>query len=401
MPDRKQGTCPFCSIKVTSGVLTCPNCGGFIPPSEEDEESRPSGVPGTLVQPSVLPDVSSFGARGGNPQRPHHSPGGGGSVFGSAPNMSPSWSPAVATSRSTGRNVVIGVVIAVVGVVLALGIGLAYVVSRTNDWSSGSMRSDVPPVPISVNQPIPGALTTSAPSRLYEFVITRPGSISVSVDGDFDNFLEIFYEDEEVPRWTDDDSGGNLNAQIFTPVEPGRYYAKVRPYSEGTTGSFTLTVTAPAEQPQLGYPPGYPTEPAVPNGPRISPRTYTGVVASESGPAPATTGSQCVIQITGANTPNSLNCRVRVICNGGVIYGRDEAGQQYGFNRCTSFTPGGGVAVIEAHDTGNSQQDGDPRIDLQTSMGQITVSDQGTQLPWSVTIRFTGPAAMNAPGTAI
>jgi len=315
--------------------------------------------------------------------------------------MSPSWEPVATRRRTASRGVVIGVVISIVVVLVSVGVGLALVAARPDGLSGISSAFEGPPVPIAVTQQVPGTLTSAEPTRRYEFNITTPGTITIDVNGDFDSFLELFYEYETYPQWTDDDSGDNLNARILASVQPGRYTALVRPYSEGTTGSFTITVSAPWEQAGMPPPPPHPPDPSIPGVPRVERQTHAGVVASVSGSAPVTVGSQCVIEISPANTGNQLNCRVRVICNGGVIYGREEGGSRYGYNQCSSFDSGTGTPSIEAHDTGYSRIDGDPRIDLQTTMGHITVSEQGPRGNWSVGIRFTPPPSSQIPGTSI
>jgi hypothetical protein len=194
-------------------------------------------------------------------------------------------------------------------------------------------------------------------------------------------------------------------------MSPGTYYALVRAYSDGTTGSFTVTINAPAELATMGgpglpggggFPPGGGVTPPMqtpfyPPGSAIAPQTHRGVVASVSGPAPVAAGATCNVFITGETSSGRLNCRVRAICNGNVIYGRDAARTRYGYSRCAVTSGPAGQQNLEAHDTGPSVPDGDPMMDLNTAAGQVTISDQTPAGSWSVVVRFVGPGG----GTSI
>lgn len=371
-----------------------------------------------MVQPSSLPDVSSFGPRGGNPQLPHGSfgtqfPQAQTPFYGSAPHMGPTWGSPGVMVGGAARNAAIGIVVAVAIALLGVGGIVAFALLGSTMDSGGGTTDHGTPILVNTNQPVPGILTSTQPTRTYEFVTTQVGLVTVSVEGDFDSFLELYVGDESTPRWSDDDSGGSLNARIMASLEPGRYFALVRPFSEGTTGSYTFAVTAPMEPTPMTGPPGttppmnpptpYPGTPGVPGTGAVTPQDRTGVVAAVSGPAPVTSGSQCTVRISSANTQGGHNCRVVVTCGGSVIYGHEDARGQYGFNRCTVVPAGGGPATIEAHDTSVSPVDGDPRIDLQTAFGEIVVTDQDSAgRMWTVSIRFTSPAgAPDAPTTAI
>jgi hypothetical protein len=293
--------------------------------------------------------------------------------------------------------IIIGVAVAMLLVGASVAVTMFFANSGNGDWGGSAAESAGPPILIDLNQPVPGSLTSAAPTRTYEFTIAQPGLVRIAINGDFDSYLELYEGTATMPGWQDDDSGGNLNAMISTSLQPGRYYALVRAYSDGNYGNFTLTVTAPgAGSGGMPLPP-----PPLPLGPRVTPQTRTGVVATVSGRAPVTTGDQCVVQISAADSQRGLNCRVQVTCAGNMIYGRDAADRRFGFNRCAVTTPMGGIEVIEAHDQEMTANDGDPRIDLLTAQGTITVTDQGDQGLWSVTIRFTSPGSPPTETTAI
>jgi hypothetical protein len=304
--------------------------------------------------------------------------------------------------------VAVVIVAIVAGIMVLMGAVTAFFLMQVSPGPERSTSSG-PSIAVVTNQPVPGILTTSEPRRTYEFQVTQNGLVTVSVVGDFDSYLELYSGDESSPRWEDDDSGGGLNARIMTTLAPGRYRALVRPYSQGSTGSYTFTVTAPMEPtpmtlppgtaPGLGTPPLAPPTPPVPGV--IAPETRNGTVAAVAGNAPVATGSQCIVQIQSASTTGGLNCRIIVTCGGTVIYGREDARGQYGFNRCSVAPAGSGPGGIEAHDTNVTGADGDPRIDLQTAFGEIVVSDlDPSGAPWTVSIRFTPPAGAPPPGGA-
>jgi hypothetical protein len=68
----------------------------------------------------------------------------------------------------------------------------------------------------------------------------------IAVDEDLDTYLELFAPSGERVR-TDDDSGGDSNAQIaeFELPESGAYRILARSYSDSDAGQYELTLTGP------------------------------------------------------------------------------------------------------------------------------------------------------------
>jgi hypothetical protein len=308
--------------------------------------------------------------------------------------------PGAAAPSRTGRNLVIGIVIAVVVLFLVMcGGGMAaYWLARGSGGGSSSASQL-----IAVNTPVSGDITFSRDAQVYEFTLTQTGIVTITVTGDFDNYLELYRGTESNPFMEDDDSGGSLNASISTTLTPGTYYARVRAYSSGTTGNFTIIVTAPSEQ-AFGVPgqnPGWGTPPPVPPMPPqppivpsypgvVQPQTFQGTVASVGGVAPVNAGQQCTVALTAESGGANLNCRVNVTCGGTVIYGGERDRQRFGFVHCEVSDLGGRQAVV-AHDVNPTDDEGDPMIDVDTGAGTVVVSDRVRGSEWNARIQLAGP----------
>ena len=125
-----------------------------------------------------------------------------------------------------------------VGVALLGVIGAIIPMLMFSGMSCGG--SNEPPVPLAINTPVQGTLSRAHPYRLYEIGITQPSQLTVSLNSQFDNYLELYAGDSQTPMMENDDGGSGLNAQLSTVLQPNIYYILVRPYSEGT-GPFTIT----------------------------------------------------------------------------------------------------------------------------------------------------------------
>ena len=73
------------------------------------------------------------------------------------------------------------------------------------------------------------------------------------------------------------------------------------------------------------------------------------------------------------------NCRVRVRCGTSIAYGEGSGG----FNQCLLE----GSTVLSAHDKGATDEDNDPRLDMDLARGTVEVSDTGLS-PWSLKIQL-------------
>jgi len=243
--------------------------------------------------------------------------------------------------------------------------------------------------PIGLNQPVQGEITYSQDHQVYELGITQPTAVTITVQSNFDSYLELYtYDNDSTPFLQDDDSAGNLDAQISTTLEVGVYYVLVRPFSDGT-GTFTVTVSAAGggagQIPPTG---GGQTPPPPPTGGNmITPTIFQGTIASVTGNAPVQTGSQCSIQLSPSDPQSSgFNCRFQITCAGQLIYGSGSSG----FNNCSTSNMGG-RQVVQANDTGLSSQDSDPQMNFQGMTNQITVSDDASGAIWTIIIQLTNP----------
>ncbi len=407
MSNSKPINCPYCAMSLAAGTTSCPSCGGFVPDTGDDD-GRPSGAPGGQGFASPPIPSSDIGAPpSGGGFGPPPSGGGYGAPasppnFGSAPHMA----PAAVKTGGAGKIVVIFSLV----VVLLVVAGVVAALSFTRSGAPTGASNGPPPELIAVNHPVTGMIGTSPNHKIYEFVLTRPGQTTISLNSTYDNYLELYRENEDTAFREDDDSGNGLNAMITAFLQPGIYYVLARPYSDGTTGSFTLAVNAAGEglaggspplvPPGIGTPPagvpGMPTAPFFPPNSSIVPQNNSGVVAVVSGPAPVTAGTQCTVFIQGNPRTSSLNCRIRVACGSNIIYGRDTPRGSYGFSRCMARIGPAGQQILEAHDTTPTAAEGDPRMDLDTGAGHVIISDDTPTGTWSVTIRF-GNGSVNPP----
>lgn len=98
------------------------------------------------------------------------------------------------------------------------------------------------------------------------------------------------------------------------------------------------------------------------------PVRYSGRVIASRGPTLARTGDTCSVEVVRASG-RVLNCRIRVRCNGDLVYGLSDAG----FNRCREVED----RLVFAHDHNGTRRDGDPRLFFDLDAGRLIVSDDG------------------------
>lgn len=100
--------------------------------------------------------------------------------------------------------------------------------------------------------------------------------------------------------------------------------------------------------------------------PMGEPTLYPGRVVAARGPTMAEDGGRCTIEVQEADG-SYLNCRIRVRCNGDLVYGLSGAG----FNNCRREGP----RFVFAHDHSGTRRDGDPRMFFDLMAGRIIISD--------------------------
>ncbi|MFK7986023.1 MAG: hypothetical protein AB8I08_08325 [Sandaracinaceae bacterium] len=108
---------------------------------------------------------------------------------------------------------------------------------------------------------------------------------------------------------------------------------------------------------------GQPPVPVEPTGDAI---VYPARVVAARGPTMAEEGGRCAIEVQHADGAY-LNCRVRVRCNGDLVYGLSGAG----FNHCRHD----GGQIVFAHDHSGTRRDGDPRMFFDLRAGRVIISD--------------------------
>lgn len=100
--------------------------------------------------------------------------------------------------------------------------------------------------------------------------------------------------------------------------------------------------------------------------PMGEPTVYPGRVVAARGPTMAQDGGNCSVEVREADGA-FLNCRIRIRCNGDLVYGLSGAG----FNNCRRE----GNLFIFAHDHNGTRRDGDPRMFFDLRAGRIIISD--------------------------
>lgn len=93
---------------------------------------------------------------------------------------------------------------------------------------------------------------------------------------------------------------------------------------------------------------------------------YRGRVVAARGPTMAVHGATCSVEVRRADGA-FLNCRIRIRCNGDLVYGLSGAG----FNNCRRE----GERFVFAHDHNGTRRDGDPRMFFDLLAGRIIISD--------------------------
>ena len=116
-----------------------------------------------------------------------------------------------------------------------------------------------------------------------------------------------------------------------------------------------------------------------PVGPSVS---YVGRVVAARGPTMAETGGDCRIEVRNADGA-TLNCRIRVRCNGDLIYGLSGAG----FNNCRYE----GDRIVFAHDHSGTRRDGDPRMFFDLLAGRVIISDDDPDVEVLVDLMSVAP----------
>lgn len=118
------------------------------------------------------------------------------------------------------------------------------------------------------------------------------------------------------------------------------------------------------------------------------PIVHRGRVVVARGPTLARTGDTCSIEVMRADGVY-LNCRIRVRCNGDLVYGLSGAG----YNHCRLE----GDELVFAQDSSGTRRDGDPRLYFDLRAGRVIVSDDDPDVEVLVDLLIQPPGYETAP----
>jgi hypothetical protein len=112
----------------------------------------------------------------------------------------------------------------------------------TLSLSAFDMSSLRQPGPIAIGETVMAELN-GITGDIWTFVGSEGDAVQIEMEASFDNYLELFDEDNS-QLTTDDDSAGNGNARIvYTLPADGTYSILARSYSSGVKGIYSLTLS--------------------------------------------------------------------------------------------------------------------------------------------------------------
>ena len=108
-------------------------------------------------------------------------------------------------------------------------------------------------------------------ARFYTFTLDAESDVTIDLSSDEDTFLYLrngITTDDDTVADNDDRATGDYDSQIISTLQPNSYTIEATTYAAGTTGSFTLTVTAvPVSDTTTPEPPDPPTPDPTPGDP--------------------------------------------------------------------------------------------------------------------------------------
>ena len=108
-------------------------------------------------------------------------------------------------------------------------------------------------------------------ARFYTFTLSAESDVTIDLSSDEDTFLYLrsgITTDDDTVADNDDRATGDYDSQIISTLQPNSYTIEATTYAAGTTGSFTLTVTAvPVSDTTTPEPPDPPTPDPTPGDP--------------------------------------------------------------------------------------------------------------------------------------
>ena len=108
-------------------------------------------------------------------------------------------------------------------------------------------------------------------ARFYTFTLSAESDVTIDLSSDEDTFLYLrsgITTDGDTVAENDDRATDDYDSQIISTLQPNSYTIEATTYTAGTTGSFTLTVTAvPVSDTTTPEPPDPPTPDPTPDDP--------------------------------------------------------------------------------------------------------------------------------------
>ena len=108
-------------------------------------------------------------------------------------------------------------------------------------------------------------------ARFYTFTLSAESDVTIDLSSDEDTFLYLrsgITTDGDTVAENDDRATDDYDSQIISTLQPNSYTIEATTYAAGTTGSFTLTVTAvPVSDTTTPEPPDPPTPDPTPGDP--------------------------------------------------------------------------------------------------------------------------------------
>ena len=90
-------------------------------------------------------------------------------------------------------------------------------------------------------------------ARWYDFTLGEDGEVTIDLESGTDPYLFLLGSDGQVIG-EDDDGGEGTNSRIVRELAAGTYTVEATTYAAGTTGAFTLSITAPVSVTVPGVP---------------------------------------------------------------------------------------------------------------------------------------------------
>ena len=100
--------------------------------------------------------------------------------------------------------------------------------------------------------PVSASIGRAGEVDIFTFEVSAPGNYVIETQGTTDVVMGLYGPDNSDSFITeDDDSGAGQNSRIARDLSSGTYYVRLRHYSSSSTGNYSISVSASAEQPAV------------------------------------------------------------------------------------------------------------------------------------------------------